>query len=471
MATTQVHESRIRALNESDAVRGRRARYVLYWMQQSARAECNHALEHAVQEANERKLPLVACFGLMERYPDANLRHYRFLLEGLAHTRSALERRGIALRVRRGSPEAVALALAEGAALVVCDRGYLRQQRSWRERVAARAGRRVVQVESDAVVPVDLVSQRAEVGARTLRPKLQRLLDEHLVDLATTPLERDSLGLRLPGTDLDPSDPDAVLDDMRVDRSVAPVGEHFRGGTAQARARLRAFVETRLAGYAEARREPAGDAVSRLSPYLHFGQISPLYVALRVREADAGAKPDREGFLEELLVRRELALNFVLHAERYDDYACIPGWAKETLRRHARDARPHRYDLSELEAAETHDPYWNAAQNEMKHTGYMHNHMRMYWGKKILEWSARPEEAHRTALHLNNKYFLDGRDPSSYANVAWLFGVHDRPWPERPVFGKVRSMTAAGLERKTDAGAYVAKIERLVEGKDRERGA
>ncbi len=255
--------------------------YVLYWMQNSQRAEFNPALEAAIDEANRRRLPVLVGFGLSEDYPEANARHYAFMLEGLAEAEQGLRARGLGFVVRRGSPANVAIELAQRAALVVCDRGYLRPQKQWYSEVAAKARRRVLQVEGDVVVPIEQVSTKPEIGARTLRPKLLR-------------------------------------------------------------------------------------------------------------------------------------------------------------------------EYEELVAADTHDPYWNAAMCEMLVTGYMQNYMRMYWGKKVLEWSTSPEEGYTTLLRLNNTFFIDGRDASSYANVGWTFGLHDRPWPERPIFGKVRSMTAAGLKRKTD---------------------
>ena len=182
-----------------------------------------------------------------------------------------------------------------------------------------------------------------------------------------------------------------------------------------------------------------------------------------VRDRSAGASADRSAYLEELIVRRELAINFVHFGQNYDSYACLPEWTHATLDAHRGDRRPEIYDRAKLEAAKTHDPYWNAAMREMVHTGFMHNYMRMYWAKKILEWSETPEDAFATALHLNNKYFLDGRDANCYAGVAWTFGLHDRPWPERPIFGKVRYMNANGLKRKFDMNSYLYAVDRLVE--------
>jgi deoxyribodipyrimidine photo-lyase len=224
---------------------------------------------------------------------------------------------------------------------------------------------------------------------------------------------------------------------------------------------LRRFLRADLAGYRNDRNQPQLPRVSHLSMYLHFGQISPLEIALEVDGMRDRPAEDRQSFLEELIVRRELAQNFVEYTEHYDTYECLPQWARATLKKHAADERPQIYTIAQLENAETHDSYWNAAMLEMKHTGYMHNLLRMYWGKKILEWSASPEEAYRTTLTLNNRYFLDGRDANSFTNVGWLFGLHDRPWPERPIYGTVRTMTASGLERKCDIEAYVRRVNRL----------
>ena len=454
-----IESARIRTLN--DAPPHPDGSYVLYWMQQSQRAHQNPALEHAVRCANELGQPLLVGFGLHARYPEARERHFAFMLEGLAETARELARRGVKLVVRRGRPDTVALELARSASRVVCDRGYLRHQRRWRRRVARRAGRRVEQVEGDVVVPVDTVSDHAEYVARTLRPKLHRLWDDFLVRHRSGKPGKSSLPLHVTG-DVDPEAVDATLAALRVDRSVGRVG--LRGGTSEARRRLAAFLRGRLDGYADGPGDLHEPRASRLSPYLHFGQISPVEVACKVRDARSGRARDREAFLEELVVRRELAANFVSFERHYDAYRCLPDWARKTLARHRDDARPHRYTRRELEAARTHDRYWNAAMTQMRATGFLPNHLRMYWGKKILEWCNTPEYAFSTALFLNNKWFLDGRDPSSYANVAWIFGLHDRAFGERPVFGKVRPMTATGLERKFDMDAYVAWAEGLEDG-------
>jgi deoxyribodipyrimidine photo-lyase len=450
-----ISAGRVRSLNQRPAASGA---YVLYWMQQSQRAAGNPALEHAIGEANRLRLPVVVGFGLAADYPEANRRHYAFMLQGLREVEQALAARGIAFVGRRGPPDQVALGLAREAALVVCDRGYLRHQRQWRSTLAEAAACAVVEVEGDVVVPVEQASDREESAARTLRPKLHRVWDQWLTPPEELAVEQGRAGLR---SELDLAHPEKILDRLGLDDRVPPV-RRFEGGTSVARERLAAFLEGGLKGYAERRSEPAAMQGSLLSPYLHFGQISPVEIALRVREAAAAGARDRAAFLEELIVRRELAINFVFFNDRYDRYDSLPAWARASLAAHARDRREQSYDDFELERAQTHDRYWNAAMREMTHTGYMHNYMRMYWAKKILEWSRTPEQGYATALRLNNRYFLDGRDPSSYANIAWTFGLHDRPWPERPVFGKVRSMTFGGLARKFDMAGYQYVVERLV---------
>ncbi|MGI3779173.1 MAG: deoxyribodipyrimidine photo-lyase [Janthinobacterium lividum] len=448
-----IQPERVQLLN--DAAVADDGAYVLYWMQQAQRTELNHALEYAVHRANELGRPLLVAFGLMDDYPEANRRHYHFMLQGLADVAAALAERDVPFVVLRGHPDDVALRLSEDASLVVCDRGYLRNQREWRERVAQGAHCSVVQVESDVVVPVELVSDHQEHAARTIRPKITKHLGRFLVGLPTATLEA-TTPTDVPGEDL--SDVDALLDSLGLDDDV-PVVPLFTGGTTAGRTVLREFLDDHFDVYADHRNQPQTSDVSHMSKYLHFGQLSVVYIALEA--AKKAPSENRDDFLEELIIRRELPMNFVYFQPRYDSYSSLPDFAKKTLSEHEDDRREHRYSRAELEDAETHDEYWNAAMREMRATGYMHNYMRMYWGKKILEWSDTPQHAHATALYLNNKYFIDGRDANSFANVAWVFGQHDRGWTERDIFGKVRYMNAAGLERKAKPKEYVAKVDRL----------
>jgi deoxyribodipyrimidine photo-lyase len=447
-----IQASRIRLLNDKPVGKGR---FVLYWMQQSQRVEYNHALAYAVGRADEMAIPVLVYFGLTGDFPEANARHYRFMLEGLAEVRDGLERMGILFVVHQGNPVDGLMELAAEASIVVADRGYLRIQRAWRREAAERAKCAVVQVESDVVVPVEEASPKEEYSAGTFRPKITRKLGEYLVALAAKKPRRDSLGMRLPSAAIEPIH--RVISELGVDVSVPPV-DRMKGGASAARRLLGEFIRRRLDGYAELRNDPARDFTSHMSSYLHFGQISPLYIALKIGRHSS---PGSGAYLEELIVRRELGINFVHYNHHYDSFECLPDWAKATLGAHRGDRRDYVYELEELESARTHDPYWNAAQREMLSRGAMHGYMRMYWGKKVLEWSESPEAAYATLLRLNNRYFIDGRDPNGYAGAAWCFGKHDRPWGRREIFGTVRYMNARGLERKFSMDSYVSRFSGL----------
>mgnify|MGYP005833240449 CR=1 FL=1 len=446
-----VESTRIRVLNER---RFRKGDYILYWMQASQRAEYNQALEYAAYLANEQNIPLVVYFGLTENYPLANERHYAFMLEGLHYTSRSLQKRGVRMIVRRCSPEIGIIPLAEEAAAVVVDCGYTRIQRYWRKVAADMIASPLIEVECDVVIPVREVSQKEEYAAATIRPKIKRLLSRYLVPVNKINIKRDSLGLEFDSFEID--DVEEALSRLRIDRSVKRVRQ-YQGGTDDAKMRLETFLRSKLRDYDTMRNDPNSEATSGLSPHLHFGQISPLYIALKVLKQRKS--PGREAFLEELIVRRELSMNFVSFNTNYDSFAALPSWCRQSLKKHQKDKREYIYSLEQLERGDTHDPYWNAAQKEMVCLGKMAGYMRMYWGKKILEWTETPEEAYRTAIYLNDKYSLDGRDPNGYAGVAWCFGKHDRPWQERPIFGNIRYMNAAGLTRKFDADEYVKRVE------------
>jgi deoxyribodipyrimidine photo-lyase len=447
-----IQKERMKALNQKRVQKGR---YVLYWMQASLRAEYNHALEFAVLKANELRQPLIVFFGITDQFPEANERHYAFMLEGLKEVKDSLEKRGIQMVILHQSPEVGALQLAKRASLAVVDRGYLRIQRTWRDDVSKRMECPLFQVESDVIVPVEETSPKEEYTAATIRSKIMRKLDAFLVPLKQHEPNTDSLSLYFDSFYID--DLEKAISKLRIDKSVKRV-DSFHGGTKEAKSHLEVFVEGKLDRFPELRNDPNLDYLSHMSPYLHFGQISPLYIALKVLKTGS---PGIEAFLEEMIIRRELSMNFVFYNEKYDSFEAIPDWAKRTLKAHQKDKRPYLYSLEELEGAKTHDPYWNAAQKQMVIEGKMHGYMRMYWGKKILEWARTPEEAFRNGLYLNNKYELDGRDPNGFTGVAWCFGKHDRPWGERPTFGNVRYMNEKGLKRKFDAEEYVKRMDQL----------
>jgi deoxyribodipyrimidine photo-lyase len=448
---------RLRVLNDVEP--DPQGSYVLYWMQASQRTRFNHALERAIELANERDEPVVVCFGLTDDYPEANERHYAFMLEGLRDVEQNLAKRNIKFVCDQASPANVAIHYAKNASVLVGDFGYVRPCRRWVNEVADAVTCRYEQVESGIVVPVETASDKREYAARTIRSKLHKQWDHFLGDVrAGTPMQS-SLRLDLKGT-LDLSDPAKLLKQLKIDRDV-PKSRHFEGGENEAAKLFESFLEEKISDYAQGRNEPSADRHSYMSMYLHFGQISPIDLVRQVKDR-VPDNDNRQSFIEELVVRRELAKNFVWYSPSdYDSYATLPDWAKKTLAEHRDDKRPTTYTRSNLEQAKTDDPYWNAAMDQMRLTGFMHNYMRMYWGKKVLEWTNTPEYGYETLLYLNNKYFIDGRDPNSYSNVAWVFGLHDRPWTERNVFGKIRYMNAKGLERKFDIKAYVRQIDRL----------
>jgi deoxyribodipyrimidine photo-lyase len=452
MTSDAIRAERICSLNDKKVTQ---RPLVVYWMQAAQRAGTNHALEYAVGAANELRKPLTVFFALTENYPEANERHYAFMLEGLKETQETLRGRGIPMIIRRGEPDREIVAFGRDAAMIIVDDGTVRAERGWRRAAAAALDCPLVEVVTNVVVPVMAASPKEEYAAATLRPKIYRLLDDFLTPLRETPLSVKSVEPAIDSWDI--GDTAAALAQLDLDRTIGPVPS-IRGGASEAEKRLRAFVKNKLAAYAEARNDPSLDALSGLSPYLHFGQISPLIVALAVKK---GPRYGQAAFLEELIVRRELSFNFVRYNPAYDRFEGLPEWCRQTLLEHAGDPRPYLYSRAELKKAATHDPYWNAAQKEMVLTGKMHGYMRMYWGKKLLEWAASPRQAFRTALALNNAYELDGRDANAFAGVAWCFGKHDRPWARRPVFGTIRYMNAAGLRRKFDADAYVRKVEAL----------
>lgn len=428
---------------------------VVYWMSRDQRAEDNWALLEAQSLALSRRSPLRVVFCLTPAFNEAPLRAYRFMLEGLKETAQTLSALNIpfALLPKR---ELLPLYLKKiKAGLLVCDFSPLREARLWKQELLKVFEVSAIEVDAHNIVPAWLVSNKAEIGARTLRPKINRLLPQALIDFPQ--LEKHPFCSA--STDL----PEIAFDEA-FRHIQAPQGPGslppFTPGSAAGLKQVRSFMG-RLPFYAEQRNDPTLNAQSGLSPWLHFGQISAGRVALEVLRSgmeEAICAP----FLEELIVRRELADNFCLYRPDYDNISVFPAWATASLSAHLADARPYLYTREELENAQTHDLLWNAGQKQMVLTGKMHGWVRMYWGKKILEWSVTPEEALGNAIFLNNRYSLDGRDPNGYAGIAWCIGaIHDRAWPSRPIYGKVRSMTESGARRKFNVQAYIAQVEAM----------
>jgi deoxyribodipyrimidine photo-lyase len=420
-------------------------------MQRDQRGIDNPALDAAVAAANLLNKPVVVFFAPVPFYPHANLRHYGFLKDGIADIATALARRNVGFVLRR-YPEHSVLRFCEQVkpALVVGDENPLRETEHWRAIAARKLRTPFWTVDADVIVPSKLM-EKAQYSAHIIRPRLRTHLNQYLTASKNAVARVRWIG----ATQLESLDPRSdITQGWQLDRSV-PVLSKWKGGTFAALRLLHDFVERKLPGYAKGRNHPEEIQTSRLSPYLHFGHISPITVGLAVAKAEA-PKADKEAFLDQLITWRELAVNFVRCNPDYDSFDCAEPWAHRTLSQHAADPRNVLYTLQQLEHAETHDPLWNASQMQMVDDGWMHNYMRMYWAKKILEWSRTPAEAHRMAVYLNDKYELDGRDPNGYAGIAWaIVGKFDRTWFERPIFGQIRYMSAASTGRKFDSRSYI----------------
>ena len=451
-----MNDARIQWLHTSDHA----GDYVLYWMQSSMRVQHNHALEVAINLANEHHLPVVVFVGIAPNDPQATLRHTTFLLEGLAEVETQLLDRGIGVVLKLAAVNQGIAPLLSSAQSLVMDFGYLKPERAMLKRVYATAKHLnvpTVIVESNVVVPVRLTSDKQEYAAATIRRKVWKYVDE-CNDFITLSMVNVPYTLDLP-SDGRLSQYDEFINDIITDTSVK-VSPLYQGGYSNALKRLDAYLTNHIYQESPMSSDPSLDVSSKLSMYLHFGQISPLEIMQRTDEFSNVKTPqiqeNIDSFMEQLIVRRELAFNYVYYNQGYDVFETMTEtWAYTSMALHANDDREVVYTLDQLEQAQTHDKYWNAAMIEMITTGFMHNYMRMYWAKKIIEWSPTHKEAFERTVYLDDKYFLDGRDPNGYTGVAWCYGKHDRAWTERAIFGKLRYMNAKGLERKFKIQDYV----------------
>ena len=432
---------------------------VVYWMQRAQRVQDNPALDVAIEAANVLGLPVVIYFGVLPNYPNANLRHYYFLQQGLRDVAGDAAERGLGFVVRR-FPDTLEGFLEEvQAALLLGDENPCREPEKWRRALARRIRMPFWTVDADVVVP-SRVFHRSFALLHHFRPRLKAELPRFLLAPQKIRVIR-PWKPKPPPASFDLAQ-DITAGFTKLDRSVKPV-DSFRGGTRSAVRRLGEFLRADLAGYDRNRNHPETSGTSRLSPYLHFGNIGPLTVALAVQKAagKGGVSPSAsERFLEQLIGWRELAVLFVRREPNYDTWECAAPWARRSLLEHAGDPRPYRYSFDRLERGETRDELWNAAQRQMVATGWMHNTLRMYWAKKILEWAPDAATAFDWAVILNDRYELDGRDPNGYAGIAWaIVGKLDRPWFNRPIFGLVRPMSGSSFAKKFDAQSYIRQQE------------
>jgi len=435
--------SRVRDVKQGAAGEGP----VVYWMSRDQRCLDNHALVFAQEEAVRMRRPLVVAFSLSPSFLGATLRQYGFMLRGLKEVERDLSALDIPFHLLPGGPSAMIPFLREQRpALGVEDFDPLRIKKEWKHLVRTSTNFPHREVDTHNIVPCWVASPKQEWAARTLRPKLARLIEKYLHELPQV------IRHPYPAKEAPAWEVSSILRSLDIDRNVkeVQVGPGRKAGDRT----LRTFIDHRLEHYPEDRNDPLRYGQSGLSPYLHFGCISPQRVALEVQRSGS-SKAAKEAFLEELIVRRELSDNFCFYNQDHDRYEGLPEWSRRTLEKHAKDPREPLYSLQELEAGETADDLWNAMQKEMVSQGRMHGYLRMYWAKKVLEWSPSPRTAIERLIRLNDKYELDGRDRNGYVGILWsVGGLHDRPWKERNIFGTVRYMSRAGLGRKFDAEAY-----------------
>lgn len=440
-----INKNRVRLLQEGRSKKGP----ILYWMSRDRRVNDNWALLFAQFLAENNNQILIVCFNVVPIFLEAAERQYLFMLKGLQQVEQRFNELNIPFKILLGNPEETIPIFIEenNVSILVSDFDPLRIKRIWKRDTAKKIKIPFYEVDAHNIVPCLITSNKMEFGAYTIRPKINKLLSEYLDQFPViNPQVKNRLHFKNNWNEINNS--------LEINRSVKEVN-WIIPGEESAVEQLDFFLRNKLDSYNEKRNDPTLQWQSDLSPFLHFGQISAQRIAQHVKQFFS-ISHGAESFLEELIIRRELSDNFCYFNKNYDNFDGFPQWGKETLNQHKKDKREFIYSVNEFENGLTHDELWNAAQSEMVNRGKMHGYMRMYWAKKILEWSESPEEALRIAIYLNDKYELDGRDPNGYAGIAWsIGGLHDRAWSERPIFGKVRYMNYNGCKRKFDVDAYI----------------
>lgn len=422
---------------------------IIYWMQESQRTKYNFALEYSIKLANDNLVPLFVFFNYLPNFPEAQKRHFDFMLQGLIDVKKNLLKRNIEFIILKGNLEKNICKICEHASYLIWDKAYLNFQIKQRKEILKIVDCNIIEIENNLLLPVDVVSDKEEYNARTFRIKYNKLITNYNSYYFKNKYKNSFHSME----NID------NFADQILPKEKSFLDGNFIGGEEEAIKKLNFFIKNNLKNYSKS--SPENSYSSNLSPYLHFGQISPAYIYNKIVKIKS-FKEQKEKFLEQLLIRRELSFNFIYYNKNYNKWEGITyPWAYNSLFSHIDDKREYIYTKNELENAKTHDLFWNAAQKEMIYTGFMNSYMRMYWAKKIIEWTLSPKEAYKIIVYLNNKYLYDGRDPNSYASIAWCFGKHDRAWKERNIFGKIRYMNESGLKRKFNMDIYLKKINKL----------
>lgn len=439
---------RVYKLNEYEHIK---SGPVVYWMSRDQRVRDNWALLHAQTIAKNNDLPFAVVFCLNPKFLEATLRQYDFMIRGLMEVEEELNNLNISFFLLEGKvdEEIVNFVSKHKASYLVTDFSPIKIGRIWRNHIKNNIEIPFDEVDAHNIVPCLLASNKQEFGAYTIRPKINKLLPEFLTEFPK--VEKHNHTIKKEKVNWE-----NVFNGLDINFEVKPV-DWVKPGYNSGMQVLRNFIEKKASKYNDLRNNPTVDFQSNLSPYIHFGQVSTQRIALEIN--DKLSKSDRDSFLEELIVRKELSDNYCYFNHNYDNPEGYPEWAKKSHEEHKKDKREYIYTKHDLEFAKTHDPLWNAAQTQMVKYGKMHGYLRMYWAKKILEWTESVESAHKIAIFLNDKYELDGRDPNGYAGIAWsLGGVHDRAWFDRPIFGKIRYMSFSGAKGKFDVDKYISEV-------------
>jgi deoxyribodipyrimidine photo-lyase len=469
-----MNQKRVVKLNTKDILRGP----ILYWMNREMRVQDNWSLLYAQELANNHKQPLVVVYNLVPNFLGGGKRQLAFKIEALKEIQKNLKKKNISFHVivdatgKNSGKEVINFSNQIKAGAIVTDFYPLKLPRSWNDYVRKNVSCAFFGVEAHNIVPTWIASDKKEYGAYTIRPKIHRLLPEFFDEFPILKKHQYTFNTKIPEIRWDTIMSETEITESLKSISWAPAGE------SGAKKILQQFIKKGIHTYADQRNDPNKDAQSNLSPYLHYGMIAPQRVALEivkitgknitdiVHHAKNKAKieiknnlniTDHAGaFLEEIIIRRELSDNFCFYDANYDNPDCFPDWAKKSLTKSEKEPRTYLYTKKQFETGETHDNLWNAAQMQMVMTGKMHGYMRMYWAKKILEWTKDSSDAMKIAIYLNDTYSLDGRDPNGYAGIAWsIGGVHDRAWFSRPVFGQIRYMSYGGCKGKFDVKKYI----------------
>jgi deoxyribodipyrimidine photo-lyase len=444
-----MNKNRIRLLQKGIKKKG----FILYWMSRDQRFHDNWALIYAQKLALKKKEPLVVIFSIITDFLQATLRHFDFLLINLKKVKEKCTKANIPFILLEGNPsDTIPRFLDEyDVSNVIIDFSPLKIKKQWIDTIKSKIEIPLFEVDAHNIVPCWKISQKQEYAAYTIRPKIKENLSSYLEDFPEVRNHPYTVSSSFPNFNFE-----EITKNLKTDNSVNPIS-WLSSGEEYAKKILNEFIHKKIKSYLKFRNNPNKDVLSNLSPYLHFGQISSQRVVLELSKK-IPISDLKNTFFDEIIVRKELSDNFCYFNENYDSFEGFPHWARKTLNSHRDDKREYIYSLDELEKGKTHDDVWNAAQSEMIKKGKMHGYLRMYWAKKILEWTETPEDALNYTILLNNKYEIDGNDPNGYVGIAWAIGgVHDRAWKERPIYGKVRYMSYNGLKRKFNIDTYISK--------------